>query len=68
MTASSDPDLLYGVPAIAASLGVSARQVRHLVATGTIPTFKVLKLVCARRSTLITWLAEQEAKARRAAA
>lgn len=68
MTGPSEPqsDLLYGVPAIAAHLGVSARQARHLGETGAIPTFKLPgnKIICARRSTLNAWLAEREALSR----
>ena len=51
MQAPQDPDLLYGVPAIAGALGLSIRQARHLSDRSAIPTFKVLKMVCARRST-----------------
>lgn len=62
-----DCDLLYGVPAIANLLGLTDRQVRHLADTKAVPTFKLPgnKIICARRSTLVTWLAEQEAAARK---
>lgn len=59
-------DLLYGMPAIARHLGLKVPQARHLSDKGTIPTFKIGKLTCARRSTLEAWLAEQEAQARSA--
>ncbi len=64
MTNHEAPDLLYGLEAIASHLGMSARQARHRALTGLIPTFKMERTVCARRSTLTAWLAEQEAKAR----
>jgi len=62
-----NPDFLYGAPAIAAALGLSTRQARHLSDTGAIPTFKLPgnKIICARRSTLNAWLAEREAEARK---
>ncbi|MFB0493621.1 hypothetical protein ABIE45_006277 [Methylobacterium sp. OAE515] len=59
-------DLLYGMPAIAGHLGLKVPQARHLADKRTIPTFKVGKLTCARRSTLNAWLAEREAAARAA--
>lgn len=56
-------DLLYGVPAMAGYLKMSERQVYHLVAKKALPTFKIGGKVCARKSSLNTWLAEQEAAA-----
>ena len=58
-------DLLYGMPEIAAFLGLKVPQARHLSDTGAIPTFKLPgnRNTCARRSSLATWLAEQEAAA-----
>ncbi|GJD58365.1 hypothetical protein MTDSW087_05374 [Methylobacterium dankookense] len=58
-------DLLYGMPEIAAFLGLKTPQARHLADKGTIPTFKVGKLTCARRTSLTKWLADLEASARR---
>ncbi|WP_131116481.1 DNA-binding protein [Lichenihabitans psoromatis] len=60
---SQTPDLLYGMPAIADHLGLKVPQARHLSDKRTIPTFKVGRLTCARRTTLTAWLIEQEAKA-----
>lgn len=57
-------DLLYGVPAMAAYLGLSEKQLRHRIEAGSIPSFKIGGTVCARRSSINEWLAEQEAKAR----
>jgi excisionase family DNA binding protein len=58
-----DPDLLYGLPAIAGELGLSNDQVRHLAKSHGLPTFKLGRSVCARRSTLASWLAQQETRA-----
>lgn len=38
------------------------RKVYHLAQTGRIPVFRMGALVCARKSTLLRWIAEQEAK------
>ena len=61
---TSDGDLLYGAPAIAAFLNVRARQAYHMIEKGGLPAFRIAGKVCARRSTLTTWLAEREAAAR----
>ncbi|MCJ2010446.1 DNA-binding protein [Methylobacterium sp. J-092] len=42
-------DLLYGMPTIAAHLGLKVPQARRLSDKGTFPTFKIGKLTCARR-------------------
>ena len=59
-------DLLYGVPAIARFLRLREPQARHLCENGTLPTFKIGKLICAREATLLHWLAECDAKAQEA--
>jgi len=56
--------LLYGVPAIAAFLDMEEPQARHLCDNGTVPTFKIGRIVCARRSTIVAWLEEREAAGR----
>lgn len=56
----SEPDLLFGVPAIAQFLGLGEWQARHQIRNGRIPTFKIGKSICARRSTLQTWLNDLE--------
>lgn len=61
---SAAPDLLYGLEAIGEHVGLTARQVEHLVAKGEMPTFKMGRTVCARRSTLAKHFAAQEAAAR----
>ena len=59
-----DTALLYGLPAIGEQLGLQVDQVRHLVKRYGLPTFKLGRHVCARRSSVMTWLAEHEAAAR----
>lgn len=63
MSTTEEGDLLYGVASIAGFLGIRPRQAKHRAASGHIPTFKVGDTVCARRSALRRWLAEQEAAA-----
>ena len=63
MDGNESADLLYGAPAIAEHLRLRLRQVHHLAATGKLPTFKIGKTVCARRSSLATWIVEREAAA-----
>ena len=58
------PDLLYGIDAIARHLGITPRQTKHRCATTDLPTFRMGRNVCARRSSLDRWLAEREAAAR----
>jgi excisionase family DNA binding protein len=55
--------LLYGASAIAKFLGLTERQVRHRVADGELPTFKIGGTVCARRASLVAWLAKREVDA-----
>lgn len=57
-------DLLYGAAPIADFLGMTEKQARHRIERGQVPTFRIGGTVCARRSTLNAWLAEQEAKAK----
>ena len=56
-------DILRGAAAIAAHLGFDRRVVYHLVARGSIPTFRLGETVCARKSTINAWIAAQEARA-----
>jgi hypothetical protein len=55
--------LLYGLAAIGAAIGITERQAEHLVTKGELPTFKLGRIVCARRSTLARHFAAQEAAA-----
>lgn len=60
--------ILYGTKAIGEFLGIGRRQAQHLVEAGRLPHFRVGKIVSARRSTLLAWIAEQEAKSQKVAA
>jgi len=58
-------DLLRGAGAIAEFLFGDAgerRKVYHLSETSNLPVFKLGALLCARRSTLLEWVADQERK------
>ena len=61
MTHEPCTDLLTGARAIAAFMGWSERSLRHREAR--LPTFRIGRTLCARRSTLAAWLAAQEAAA-----
>jgi hypothetical protein len=61
--ANDSPDLIYGVKAIAEVLGLREKQAQGLVDRNMIPTFRIGARVCARRSTLTAWIAEQESAA-----
>jgi excisionase family DNA binding protein len=56
-------DILRGADAIAAYLGFPRRAIYHAVSKGHLPHFRIGEIVCARRSTLTRWIAEQEARA-----
>lgn len=55
-----DGDLLIGAPAIARFLGVTPRQVYHLVYDLEAPSFKMGRSIAARRSTLTSWMDDVE--------
>lgn len=63
----SQADLLYGVKAIAAFLGLTDRQAQHRIDDGALPTFrlggKARGTICARRTTLRSHLAKLEREA-----
>lgn len=63
MSDATETDLLHGVAAIAEHLSMTRKQIYHLHDRGQIPTFKVGRTVCARRSTLAKHFAALEAKA-----
>ena len=54
-------DIMYGVEAIAAFMGLQPRQVYHL--QKRLPVFKMGATICARKSTLLAWIAAQEGRA-----
>jgi hypothetical protein len=58
-------DLLRGAEEIAEFLFGDRklrRKVYHLAATSNLPVFKLGSMICARRSVLLKWIAEQEAR------
>ena len=62
-----DPDLpadiLYGAAEIAEFLLTGQngrRKVYHLVETSRLPVFRIGSKICARRSVLLKWIADQE--------
>ncbi|MBN6820703.1 DNA-binding protein [Methylobacterium organophilum] len=59
-------EMLYGTKAIAEFLGIRPRQALHLLEQDRLPHFHVGRVLCANRSTLRQWLADQEAMARKA--
>lgn len=61
-----ESDLLHGVSAIAGYLRMTRAQVYHLHNRGSLPTFKMGRTVCARRSTLANHFEAQERAAREA--
>jgi hypothetical protein len=58
-------DMLRGAEEIAQFLygdRESRRKVYHLVATSNLPVFKLGSMICARKSVLLKWVTEQEAR------
>lgn len=58
-------DILRGADQIAAYLYGDAklrRKIYHLVQTGNLPVFKLGSILCARKSKLLRWIEEEEAK------
>ncbi|MFG1399902.1 DNA-binding protein [Roseixanthobacter pseudopolyaromaticivorans] len=57
-------DVLRGADDIAAFLGMEPRAIYHAASRSKLPTFRLGAKICARKSTLLTWIAEQEKKGR----
>lgn len=58
-------DLLRGAEEIAEFIFGDPRQRRkvyHAAATSRLPTFRLGSMLCARKSTLLRWIAEQESQ------
>jgi hypothetical protein len=56
-------DMLRGADEIAEFLfgdREQRRKVYHLVATSNLPCFKLGSMICARKSVLLKWIANQE--------
>lgn len=62
MVQSPPGDLLMGARAIADYLGITPRQLYHLVETKRLPHFYEGRTVCARKTTLSAWLANRESR------
>jgi excisionase family DNA binding protein len=58
-------DLLYGASAIAQYMGLTDRQVRHLVEQHHLPVFKLGVTLCANRSSIDQWSREKEVMGRK---
>ena len=66
MAPDSRPDLLHGLAEIGEHLGLTTRQVKHLVESDSgFPTFKIPggRVVCALRSKVDRWLADRAEQA-----
>lgn len=58
-------DLLRGADEIAEFILGDPRQRRkvyHMAETSRLPTFRLGSMLCARKSTLLRWIAEQESQ------
>ena len=60
-TENQKADLLYGAGRIAEFLGLTPDAVYHLAAQKRIPTFRIGRTICARRTTIAAKIAELEA-------
>lgn len=61
MTLPLSADILRGADQIADYLGLDRRAVYHAASHGKLPVFHIGSIVHARRSTLVAWIAKQEA-------
>ena len=61
-------DLLNGVRAISKFTGLPERSIYHAVEAGKLPHFRIGAKICARKSTLLAWVAAQESANDNAAA
>ena len=57
-------EMLYGIPAIASAIGLTDRQVRWLIHSAQLPSFKIGRRVCSRRSSLAAWIEAREGAGR----
>lgn len=53
-------DVLHGAQEIASFLGTNRKKIYDLAARRALPVFKMGETVCARKSTLLTWIQTQE--------
>lgn len=53
-------DLIFGAAGIARYLGRDRDQIYYAIRNGQLPVFKLGGQVCARKSTLLTWIERAE--------
>lgn len=53
-------DILSGATAIAKWLNMNERTIRSLATNGRLPVFRIGAKICARKSVLNSWIADQE--------
>lgn len=58
--ASVNTDILRGSKAVAEYLGVSDRFIQEVARNGRLPHFRLGSMICARKSTLLAWIADSE--------
>lgn len=63
MTNRPADDILHGAEEIATFLRLDKRAAYHAVAQGHLPVFRIGAKICARKSTLLTWIESQELQA-----
>ncbi len=61
---TNDPGMIIGARAIAASLGMTQRQIYHLIDRGLLPTTKIGSRPASTHKLLAEWICSQEAQAR----
>ena len=64
-TSNLSADILRGAEEIASFIfgdRGKRRRIYHLAQTGKIPVFKLGSTLCARRSTLVSWIESQESR------
>jgi hypothetical protein len=61
-------DVLRGADAIAAFMGLPRRAVYHAASKNTLPVFRLGETILARKTTLLSWIQDQEQAARSARA
>lgn len=57
-------DVLEGAAEIAAFMNLKARQIYTAVSAGHLPHYRIGSNLFARKSTLLAWIAQQEAEMR----
>lgn len=65
ITTDANPadDILHGAEEIANFLRLDKRAAYHAVSQNHLPVFRIGAKICARKSTLLTWIESQELQA-----